>query len=201
MISVSPGTSPRSARSACWTIPSASQAPEPSSSFSSGTPNRSTALHDPSRWSSAHSRTTSSTERCAIPSSPVDRPHDSFARAGEERHHDVVEGEMRLAHERAQAVGAPQAAQSCRGKHRHAPKVMPSGAEEGAVNRRVSPRWSPPAQWDASPTSGGKCRNRRCRHEERGARPTDAICAHRDDDADRLAAAAGRRGHVDTATW
>ena len=43
MTSVSPGTSARSARSARCTIPSASQAPEPSSSFSSGIPKRSTA--------------------------------------------------------------------------------------------------------------------------------------------------------------
>ena len=51
-------------------MPPSSQAPEPSSSFSSGIPNRSTA-RTPSAASSPASRTISSTERCAIPSSPV----------------------------------------------------------------------------------------------------------------------------------
>ena len=41
------------------------------------------------------------------PGEPLDRPHDSLARAGEERHHDVVERERRLPHERAQRVRAP----------------------------------------------------------------------------------------------
>ncbi len=60
VISSSSGKRGRSARSACWTIPSSIQAPEPSSSFSSGMPNRITAL-TPARTSSSHSRTTPST--------------------------------------------------------------------------------------------------------------------------------------------
>ena len=55
VISTSPGEASRSARSACCTTPSSSHAPDPSSSFSSGIPNRRTA-RTPSRsssWASA----------------------------------------------------------------------------------------------------------------------------------------------------
>ena len=124
--SVRPGTSARSARSARCTIPSSSQAPEPSSSFSSGIPKRSTA-RTPSDASSAASRTISSTERWAIPSSPVDRADDALPGAGEERHHDVVERQPRLAHERAQRVGAPQAPQAGDGKAGHRGKGTSAG--------------------------------------------------------------------------
>ena len=58
--SSSSGKRGRSARSACWTMPSSIHAPEPSSSFASGIPNRSTAF-TPRRTSSSHSRTTEST--------------------------------------------------------------------------------------------------------------------------------------------
>ena len=43
----------------------------------------------------------------------------SALRRDEERHHEVVEVEPRLAHERAQRVGAPQAAQRVAGKGAH----------------------------------------------------------------------------------
>ena len=52
----------------------------------------------------------------------------SFAhgpRADEERHHEVVEVEARLAHERAQGVGAPQSAQPRGGKRAHASRLRP----------------------------------------------------------------------------
>ena len=84
------GEAGRSARSACWTIPSAIQAPEPSSSFSSGMPKRITAL-TPARSSSSHSRTTPSTVRRDIAGSAL-----VAERLGrdEERHHEVVEREL-----------------------------------------------------------------------------------------------------------
>src|SRR6185437_6743298 len=64
--SSSSGNRGRRARSACWTMPSAIHAPEPSSSFSSGIPNRITDL-TPSLNSSSHSRTAPSTVWRVIP--------------------------------------------------------------------------------------------------------------------------------------
>ena len=68
--SVRPGASALSARRARWTIPSSSQAPEPSASFDSGIPKRSTA-RTPAAVSSWASRTISSTDRWAMPGSPA----------------------------------------------------------------------------------------------------------------------------------
>src|SRR5688500_456426 len=68
VIRTSSGCSARRARSARWTIPSSSQAPDPSSSFSSGTPKRISAL-PPRAASSPASATRSSTEKRLIPGS------------------------------------------------------------------------------------------------------------------------------------
>src|SRR4051812_41007331 len=66
--STSSGKRGRSARSACWTTPSSSQAPVACSSFSSGTPKSITAWTPP-RTSSSTSRTRSSAEWRDIPGS------------------------------------------------------------------------------------------------------------------------------------
>ena len=128
----SSGKRARSARSACWTIPSAIQAPEPSSSFSSGMPKRITAL-TPARSSSSHSRT---------------RPVDGQARhrrqrlvaerlgRDEERHHEVVERELGLADEVAQGAGAAQAAEpGCR-ERAHARRVRDGARCRDSRRRR-----------------------------------------------------------------
>ena len=73
MSSKSSGNAGRSARSALWMTPWSSHAPEPSSSFSSGIPNRITAL-TPRRTSSSTSTPRSSTEKRPIAGSA------SFAR-------------------------------------------------------------------------------------------------------------------------
>src|SRR6185503_2153618 len=51
----------------------------------------------------------------------LDRAHHSFARAGEERHDHVVEGQRGLADERSQRVCAPKATEPSGGKA-HGPK-------------------------------------------------------------------------------
>ena len=62
MSSSSSGKRGRSARRACWTIPSSTQAPVPRSSFVAGSPKRITA-RTPSRTQSSTSRSVSSTVR------------------------------------------------------------------------------------------------------------------------------------------
>ena len=66
VVSTSSGKRGRSARSACWTIPSSSQAPVASSSFSAGIPNSITA-RTPLAASASTSRTSPSTSKRAIP--------------------------------------------------------------------------------------------------------------------------------------
>ena len=100
--SVSPGASARSARSARWTIPSSSQAPEPSSSFASGMPKSSTA-RTPEPGELARLADELVDRALRDPGQPVDRTDDALARAREERHHDVVE---RRATSRARARAA-----------------------------------------------------------------------------------------------
>jgi hypothetical protein len=54
------------------------------------------------------------------PGQSLDRADDAFARAGEERHHDVVERQRRLADECAQRVGPSEATKAGRGEaHGH----------------------------------------------------------------------------------
>src|SRR5215204_2267545 len=77
----SSGKRGRSARSARWTMPSSSHAPDPSSSFSSGIPNRITAF-TPSRTSSSHSRTTSSTLKRDMPGSSSFRCPSGATKSG-----------------------------------------------------------------------------------------------------------------------
>ena len=64
---------PRTARSARWTIPSSSQAPEPSSSFASGMPKRSTRLDRRAPRARPPRATRSSTEKRLIPGSALVR--------------------------------------------------------------------------------------------------------------------------------
>src|SRR5438094_311491 len=68
--STSSGKPARSSRSARWTIPSSSYAPEPPSSFSSGIPKSNTA-ETPSPTSVSASSTSASTERWAMPGRPA----------------------------------------------------------------------------------------------------------------------------------
>ena len=125
----SSGKRGRSARSACWTIPSAIQAPEPSSSFSSGMPNRITAL-TPARSSSSHSRTTPSTVWRDIAGSAL-----VAERLGrdEERHHEIVERERRLAHEIAQRARPAQPAEPGDRERAHRRKGTAIGATAGSA--------------------------------------------------------------------
>ncbi len=96
------GSAARSARSACCTIPSAIQAPLPSSSFSSGMPNSSTAL------------TPARSELLALAHDPVDRvprqPRQALVaqrlRRDEERH-------ARGRRARAASRGRGRAARAC----------------------------------------------------------------------------------------
>ena len=134
MTSTSSGCSARSARSARWTIPSSSHAPEPSSSFSSGMPKRSTRLarragraRPPRRRGPRPSSGSIAGQRLV----PHRRGPD------EERHHEVVEVEPRLADERAQRVGAPQPAEARGGEGAHARQGYVSCA---AVFARPPPR-------------------------------------------------------------
>ena len=71
----------------------------------------------PSATSSPASATRSSTENRLIPGSSSFRTVDG---PDEVRHHEVVEVEPCLAHERTQRVGAPQAAQARGRKGAHA---------------------------------------------------------------------------------
>ena len=115
VISSSSGKRGRNARSACCTIPSSIHAPEPSSSFDSGQPEE-----DHRRHAEAH-------ELFALVHDRVDGvPRQSRQplvrqRLGrdEERHHEVVDGERRLAHEIAQRAGSAQAAQTGDGERAH----------------------------------------------------------------------------------
>ena len=61
--------------------------------------------------------------------SRADRPvPDAVAGPGEERHHEVVEVEPRLAHEGPEGVGAAQPAQACRGKELTSTRYAGGGA-------------------------------------------------------------------------
>ena len=66
------------------------------------------------------------------PVEALDRSHDALARAGEERHDDVVEREPMLAHERAQRLGAPQTAQARDGECGHRGKGTSAGRSCGS---------------------------------------------------------------------
>ena len=61
-----------------------------------------------------------------------DGTDDALAGTGEERHHDVVEREARLAHERAQRVRAPQAPQPGDGEAAHRGKGTSAGLPRGS---------------------------------------------------------------------
>ena len=106
----------RSSRSARWMTPSGSQAPEPSSSFESGIPNRISAVMPASATASA-SRTRSATEKRPSAGSPS---FGARVRPDEERHDEIAPVDARLAHEVAERAGAPEPAQPRLRERRHA---------------------------------------------------------------------------------
>ena len=112
----SSGKRGRSARSACWTMPSSSHAPVASSSFSGGIPKSITARHAGGR------------ERVDLAHETVEvearHPRQRLVRErlgrDEERHDELVEVEPRLAHEPAQRGGATKPPQPGDGERAHA---------------------------------------------------------------------------------
>jgi hypothetical protein len=81
VISTSSGKRGRKARSACWTMPSSSQAPVATSSFSAGMP-KSTIDCTPLRTSSSTSRRSSSTVNRDIPGSSSLRSPSGATKSG-----------------------------------------------------------------------------------------------------------------------
>ncbi len=99
-------------------MPSSSQAPEPSSSFSAGMPNSRTA-GIPSAATSPASATAPATEKREIPGIDAIGGGRPDALLDEDRHHEVPGGEPGLAHEVAQDRRAAQAPQARGGKGHH----------------------------------------------------------------------------------
>ena len=140
--SSSSGKRARSARSACWTIPSSIQAPEPSSSFSSGMPKRMHRLHaEAARAPRTRGRPTVD----GVPREPGQALVRQRCGRDEERHDEVVERERRLADEVAQRAGAAQPPQAGDGERAHGRRVRAAGgsADSSSTSTGTGP---PPAR-------------------------------------------------------
>ena len=168
----------RAQLAARWTIPSSSQAPEPSSSFSSGMPKRITAE-------------TPADERAGLADEVVDREAAERRRAlvaerlgrDEERHDEVVERERRLADEVAQRAGAAQPAQtgdgigahpgkSTREVRRRGLRLRGAGrsADTGGPAAHAHSRADRPLFAVSRPPFDGRPRPGPCRHPTRARR-------------------------------
>ena len=129
--SVRPGTSARSARSARCTMPSASQAPLPSSSFSSGMPNSSTA-RTPERTRAAAPRGRSR-RRCAARSRRGPRRGARRPRRGRRRAASRRRRARGCSRGRARAgLRAAEPPQAGDGKGRHRGKGTSAGLPRGS---------------------------------------------------------------------
>ena len=89
------------------------------------------------------------------PVEPSDRADDALAGTGEERHHDVVERQSRLAHEGAQRVGAAQAPKPGDREAAHRGKGTSAGLPRGP-SRSISSGGEPSSSHESNCTRSAK---------------------------------------------